>query len=412
MRLVSFIVTFVFIINIISINSCIAEIERKEFDLSELHKYQEKRDEKTIPMLIDVLRVNKIGYTGEGSFMGYENREAYNTKRMLRREALRALYMSVESNPESSAYFEDIIPVAIEGVKDTVHNARWAKDILQVIGPSAVPSIIEVLKNQRLKAQVRRDLIMLLDNISGREYRGLGEKFFISPGYIPDLVEMLRESKDLYSQTSILKIFREMENSRALGLTVPVLLEKLENAKFMTPEEKKMTSYKLFPMSVFQALLKVEDEEALASAIPVVVEAMDGRYGETAQRDSVKILAHAGKYGVSPLIECWKTNRGGLGAKAGTQLAKMGLPAVEALIEVIKDSNVERQKKTVSLLLEIKDKKAIPILINALDEKDKSVRKNILFVLQKLTGKRIGSDSRKWRNWWEKEKDIFEMRWQ
>jgi HEAT repeat protein len=53
---------------------------------------------------------------------------------------------------------------------------------------------------------------------------------------------------------------------------------------------------------------------------------------------------------------------------------------------------------------EIKDRRAVKPLIDALGDQIKDVRKKAALALKEITGKDFGKDPAKWQEWWEKNK--------
>lgn len=370
------------------------------------------RDPNAIPALIDILKTRKM-WKNEELYSGRKQLSGYYREMHERKNAMIAL-LAMSKNIENIGYFENAISIFIETLEDgELHS--FTDGILKNIGRPTIPPLIRVLKNRNADERMRVTASFVFKSIGfnygEKRYKEFKNRYGIPSEYVSDIVELMEDENDKYIYKNLLDSFRYIVDDANLGLAVSTLLNALKKVELMEQREKEDIDY-----AVFQVLVKVKDEEALTEAIPAVLKAADGKYGETAQRDSIKILANAGKHGIPALVECWKRNIGGFrdeagSDRAGTKLIEMSSPGVEALIETMKDSDREDQNKIVNLLLQIRDKEAIPSLIDALDEKDKSVRKNVLSVLQKLTDRKFKANSKEWQDWWEKEKDIFEIRW-
>jgi len=290
------------------------------------------------------------------------------------------------------------------------YGDNWwiAESALKEIGQPAVLLMIPVLRNESTNDEMRYKIAYTLRTMnSDTAYVEKRGKVVIPGECIPDLADTLRNSSKYNVQSEILMAMEMVDDAHALGVAVPVLVEIIRNPAPVNPDKADSVR-----SDVFKVLLKVDDEKALATAVPVLVEIMDGKYASNLEFDAINVLAKSGRDGIAHLVEYWKRDEREVGEVITEALAKnMSASKVQILIDTLKNPDVTIQKKTVNVLLRIRDKRFIPILVAALDEKNNSVRKNVLAVLQRLTGRKFGADSKKWKNWWEKEKDIFEMRW-
>lgn len=93
---------------------------------------------------------------------------------------------------------------------------------------------------------------------------------------------------------------------------------------------------------------------------------------------------------VEPLIEALrlKTRLGGAEGSAARALAEIGEPAVEPLIAVLKDSNDNVRIWAIISLGDIGDARAVEPLINALKDSNKKVRSFAAKALKKIGGKK------------------------
>jgi HEAT repeat protein len=74
--------------------------------------------------------------------------------------------------------------------------------------------------------------------------------------------------------------------------------------------------------------------------------------------------------------------------------------AVSALIEALKDSDVNVVQKAAYALGKMKATKAVPALIDALQTYGKNSDAGLALFM--ITDQRLGDDPQKWREWWEK----------
>lgn len=83
-------------------------------------------------------------------------------------------------------------------------------------------------------------------------------------------------------------------------------------------------------------------------------------------------------------------------------LATVGKPeAVDPLVKrTLHDKSYLVRLNTAVALASIRDYRAIEPLIDALQESDPRVRKEIVFALQQITGQSFENDALQWRNWW------------
>lgn len=75
--------------------------------------------------------------------------------------------------------------------------------------------------------------------------------------------------------------------------------------------------------------------------------------------------------------------------QAGRKLKKIGSPAVPALINALKEDNKKLRKAAMIVLGEIKDERAVPILVDELEKtKDKKLRAGLIVILGRMGDKR------------------------
>lgn len=78
--------------------------------------------------------------------------------------------------------------------------------------------------------------------------------------------------------------------------------------------------------------------------------------------------------------------------------------AVEPLITALRDKNVYVRAMAAWALGEIKDPRAVGPLMTAMKDEIKDVRRQASLALGKITGKDFGQEPAKWEAWWEKNK--------
>lgn len=81
-------------------------------------------------------------------------------------------------------------------------------------------------------------------------------------------------------------------------------------------------------------------------------------------------------------------------------LGKIGAPAVEPLLDSLKEPRSRYRSLVVKTLGEIGDKRAVEVLIALLREDDRSIRTEAVGALEKMTGEKLGDDPAKWDEWW------------
>jgi len=92
-------------------------------------------------------------------------------------------------------------------------------------------------------------------------------------------------------------------------------------------------------------------------------------------------------------------------AAAGGLTNKKDPRVVPALIAALKDESLKVKKSAALSLGRIRNPAAIEPLIDLLaSDPDKDVRFRADYSLQEITGRRMGSDPAKWREWWQKQK--------
>jgi HEAT repeat protein len=90
---------------------------------------------------------------------------------------------------------------------------------------------------------------------------------------------------------------------------------------------------------------------------------------------------------------------------ASKALHRIGAPALAPLIEAIKDRSCRIRVHAIITLGDLGSKRAVKPLIDALRDEDREIRDIASFALEKITGQDFGRDYKKWRDWWEKNKD-------
>ncbi|HHT9120077.1 MAG TPA: HEAT repeat domain-containing protein [Candidatus Hypogeohydataceae bacterium YC41] len=103
---------------------------------------------------------------------------------------------------------------------------------------------------------------------------------------------------------------------------------------------------------------------------------------------------------VEPLIDAFRDER--VEREATFSLAEIGKPAVEPLIATLKDGDSHVRQNAAEALGRIKDTSAVEPLIAAL--KQDYLRASAAWALWMITGEDFGEDSKKWQEWWEKNK--------
>jgi hypothetical protein len=77
--------------------------------------------------------------------------------------------------------------------------------------------------------------------------------------------------------------------------------------------------------------------------------------------------------------------------------------AVVPLINAMKDEHAYVRRRATFSLGGMQDMRATESLINALGDEDAFVQEYALKALEKISGQRLGSDSKKWREWWNRQ---------
>ena len=88
-------------------------------------------------------------------------------------------------------------------------------------------------------------------------------------------------------------------------------------------------------------------------------------------------------------------------------LLKLGKPAIEGWISVLEDANTDIRHLAATALREIDDPRAIPALIEAINDEESRVRNSVRYALESLTGKKLAEDQDAWQKWWEENKERF-----
>ena len=89
-------------------------------------------------------------------------------------------------------------------------------------------------------------------------------------------------------------------------------------------------------------------------------------------------------------------------------LGKMGKSALYPLLRSMQEDDSNVQAAAASALGFIEDRRAVPLLINALKRGNPDVQRNVMWALWKITGMGFEKDTEKWLRWWEQNKKGWE----
>ena len=151
-----------------------------------------------------------------------------------------------------------------------------------------------------------------------------------------------------------------------------------------------------------EALGKIGDERAVEPLIEVLEDEDFSVCSAAAEA-----LGRIGdRRAVQPLIEALKDEDEVVRDAAAWALGEIGdKRAVEPLIKALKDEDKFVRASAAVALGEIGDKRAVEPLIEALKDEDESyVRMAAAWALEEITGEDFGTDYRKWRRWWRRQK--------
>lgn len=239
------------------------------------------------------------------------------------------------------------------------------------------------------------------------------EKFREQHGVVPSINEL----RDILNAEDVHVIIYAVESLAYLKKedAVTILLTVLQNTETIDSvdkEENFLNKQHCIKNSIFKVLPTINNKDALIEAVPVLTKILAGNYEYNFKEAAAKTLANAGEYGVPYLVQYWlKDADENMFCVTGSILIQTGQAGIAALIEALRKANEGEQKKIVALMLTIKDKTAIPLIMEGLKAKEAVVRKRAHYVLRKLTGRSFDAVYTLWWLWWEKDKDIFEMRW-
>ena len=94
----------------------------------------------------------------------------------------------------------------------------------------------------------------------------------------------------------------------------------------------------------------------------------------------------------------------------GMEIVRLGPRVIGTLRPYLKHEDHRIRQIVVELLGRIPDKKIIPLLIGALDDRDAYVRTSAAKELRRITGRDFTSyDKDKWKEWWKENKTTFEL---
>jgi bilin biosynthesis protein len=107
---------------------------------------------------------------------------------------------------------------------------------------------------------------------------------------------------------------------------------------------------------------------------------------------------------VNPLISALSDENRNVRMMASWSLIEIGDPAVDALVEVLKEKTSRARGDAAWALGKIKSTSAVPTLVAALNEADPVLQKDAAEALKRITGQDYGTDVKSWEKWWEQHK--------
>jgi len=256
---------------------------------------------------------------------------------------------------------------------------------LQKVGAPAVPEMIAQLNSDNAEF-----VVLLVENL-GR----IGD-----PKAVPPLCQLLSQKGSYKIRMAVVKALGNFRDPRAIKPLIDVMKDKFSAERHLAMEPLvKIGASSLEPLL---AELKSDDPDVVRIAAAALVKIGDPRATEslielfkTTDSNAVRIslVAALGKIGdkraIPALLEALSDELPVVRRLAATSLAKIGQPAVDELIKVLKSADSPALCKSATLVLgKIGDAKAVPPLITALEDSDDHVRIASAQALGRLDDKR------------------------
>ena len=223
---------------------------------------------------------------------------------------------------------------------------------------------------------------------------------------VEPLIAMLKHRKRFVRQNALMAL-ADTGDARA----VEPLIAALEDKDYNVRE------------SAVRRLMEIGEERAVEPLI-AALEDKEWRVRTSVVRALVEI---AGSRGIDPLIGALKDKDPSVRERAARGLGKLGDGrAIEPLIGALKDEDVCVRTYAAIALADLGDTRAVEPLIAALDISLRSrkrwkgvrefpikliehnLRTDAVQALKRMTGRYLGLDPAKWREWWEENKGTFE----
>jgi len=321
------------------------------------------RDARAIPALLHALKDRTpLGH----SFNGWSDpRTAKYRIRQDAAEALKALGRQA---------LDELRPMARDRRHPDHANAVYALSVMA--GPEAIALLVPIARDGREKAEVRRDAIF---GIAQGETRDIGV-----------LAELLGDAKVRKDVTEALERKRNKKAIPALARLLPEAAENFEAAQAAAGAIWQMTRGKWKPARVNECVdfyLLADKASSIAGAVkqPAVPRLADWGWSENPimQKRAIWALGRYHSDGRNP-----------------------DTAATNALLELLEHVDANVRREVASALSNKRDRRAIPHIIQKMAT-DAANRKYYSNVLRCWTREDLGTDSVRWLEWWEANRETF-----
>lgn len=215
-----------------------------------------------------------------------------------------------------------------------------------------------------------------------------------------------------WQRKAMLEALAERGGSRALEQLISALRDKDENVRARAAEALAIVGPPGAELLI-SAFLKDEDNDIREVAAEALGELGDPNFRFSCckiwglHKVIIKALGELGDpRAVGTLIFALGDKDFYTRLAAKDALVKIGLPAVEPLLSVLKVADSEMRRFAEEAIVKI-GLPAVEALISTLRDKDSSVRWDVSVLLRRITGEYFGEDPEEWQKWWEKNKERF-----
>jgi|GEM_PF-6124235 len=311
-----------------------------------------------------------------------------------RHEALAVLKSHIEDVRANESIRVSAMRVFLAALSDPdSDNSAIAEDCLRKMKLAAAGDLLRILKKPEEPVSKREKAASILcDMASEGNLRTV---------ILYDLKNILKINPPPI-QAKMLKVVDDLHSPYAL----PVLPDLLKTFPYDGADESARIRW-----STFKLIENNGDEKTVQMALPVLNHIVKDRSGPGIKQFALRLFLKAEQS--SPAVfDLWMSTKVPEVKNMASELLVL-YPETRFVDQLARNLDVAddaARKEAFMLLFRIHDVVVIDALMKALPDQGDAPGP-LLFVLKKLTGRDFKADAAQWKRWWDKERDIVELRW-